>query len=1787
MEYNTLKQYNNLAFMLKERARGNAGITFIKKSNEEDFLSYSQLYDAAVKGLHFLQHKGMRAQDELVFQVDDNRSFIITFWACILGGIIPVPLSIGKNDDHRQKLFNVWPVLNNPFLVIAQEHLHALNAFAGSKGAAMLNRVIEVEGVLSATEQGNLYEADENDIAFIQFSSGSTGNPKGVVLSHKNLITNIYDISTAAAYSANDSTISWMPLTHDMGLIGFHLNPMFAGMHQYIISTADFVRNPALWMEKTSQHKITVLCSPNFGYKFLLKHCEDGQEYNWDLSHVRILYNGAEPISVSLALEFLRKFSKYGLKRSAMCPVYGLAEASLAVSISGLQDEMISINADRNKLNFGDRIALASEDGGVSFVNVGVAIEHCALRIADAGNIAVADGIIGHIQIKGDNVTRGYYNNEAATSKAITPDGWLDTGDLGFMHQHALYITGRAKDIIFVNGQNFYPHDIERVAEAVEGIELNKIAVAGFFNPDTQKEETIAFVFHRGTAETFVPVVRALRSFINTSVGFELDHIIPVTNIPRTTSGKLQRFRLLEQFREGQFNEVVAELSQLLETVPSHIAASILNDDERKLLRIWGHVLRTKHPDAERNFFEQGGNSLKAAELAMAAAKEFGVELPVEVIYEKQSLREMAVEIKNASQNKYTSIPKAPASDYYSITPSQEQLYYNWKLNPGSTAYNIPVAFTVDGSLNADRLEACIKKLVDRYDALRISFHADKPLMKVHETIDFKLEHGRPEVTLFDLTAAPLFRIKLFENILFTDFHHIISDGISVYNFISDLLSLYAGNEPSPLKINYTDYACWTNDGQHAGEEYWLQQLDGELPVLELPTDFKRPVLFNPEGKKLEFSIDAGTTKQLKQLAAANNVTLHVLMFTFYNILLSKYSSQEDIIVGIPVSGRRHPDLQGMFGMFVNNLAIRTAVKGTFEELLQKQKENVANALANQDHTFGHLVNKLAAKRDISRNPIFDTMFVYQNMGFPEAGALNLKRHFFDPGFSKFDISLEIFEEADSLKYYFEYCTHLFKEETILQFQRHFNNLVKDLSLLNEAERDEYIYSFNATSEDYPKGKTIHQLFEEQAERTPDVIALEWDNNTLTYSELNTKANALAADLKAKGIGRNTIVGVLLERSPELVISLLGILKAGGAYLPMDIDLPKERIASLIETSKCKFVIDKDYQITSATEIEDTAAPSDLAYVLYTSGTTGLPKGVMIEHRPVVNYITWAAKNYIRQLPAAFPLFTSISFDLTVTSIFTPLLTGGKIVIYKENGSDLLIDRIIAENKVDIIKLTPSHLKLLSEAPLHRSKVKAFIVGGENLETTVAQKIHDKFGGNIEIFNEYGPTEATVGCMIYKFNPADELAYVPIGIPAANTQIYILDKELEPVPASVIGEMYISGDGLARGYLFNEEMTQQKFIANPFIPGARMYKTGDMAKRLPGGQIIFLGRKDQQVKISGYRIELAEIENHLTTHPAVDEAVVTVRNGKFICAYYKLIEDVDAATLRHYLAQRLPHYMIPVHFVSIPEIPLNKNGKRDLTSLPDPVIVKENLLPRDQIEALSLEIWKQVLGQDQLSITDNFFELGGDSIKALQITSRLFEKGIALNVKDVLTYHTIEQISVHAKIVQNTHSQELCEGIKPVTPIESWFFAQQFEEPGYYNQSIRLQLNKKIDKQQLETAFTKLIRHHDGLRLNYNGQLFYNNNHLQQPFVITNEINGNFNLATDLLIRAAIMDDQLFIIAHHLIIDGISWRILLEDLRAAYNNQPLPQKTASLVQWQKALAETALTEKEVNYWKAS
>lgn len=1876
----------NLISVLAGRCEENVGVTFIGGSGQEDFLSYNNLYVAALKVLSVLQDSGLKPRDELIFQVNDNKAFIQIFWGCILGGIIPVPLSVGRNHDHRHKLFKVIPVLTNPYLVTSSDNFLSVTEFAEKNGlddtlSILRDKFIDEANLLTSIALGKIVHAQPGDIAFIQFSSGSTGIPKGVVLTHQNLIANMRAISKAADYSAVDSMISWMPLTHDMGLIGFHLNPLFCGINHYLIPTQLFVRNPSIWFAKATQHKVSILCSPNFGYRYMLKHCHEPAQLGWDLSHVRVLYNGAEPISEKICAEFSTHYSRFGLPSYAMRPVYGLAEATLAVSISELDNEVMSVSLDRSNLNLGDRVIETDPASGVSFVNVGNPIDECSLRIADEDDLNLQDEYIGHVQIKGTNVTAGYYNNEFESRKIIR-QGWLDTGDLGFIKDGSLYIVGRCKDVIFSNGQNFYPHDIERVAENVPGIELNKIAVAGYHNFETQQQDVVAFVLSRVPIDQFIPLAISLRTCINEYIGLDIGKILPVSDIPKTTSGKLQRFKLLEQFRAGKFMEVEKELELAWKAIEARDQAEEhhpINETEQKLLKIWRKVLGNESLNVLQNFFEVGGHSLKAAELSMMMVKEFGVELPLQTLYEKQNVRSIAAEMSTLERQNCIPIQTDSLQTIYSASSSQRRLYYKWATDELSIAYNIPFALRLDGVLDFRKMESSVRKLISLYDSLRMSFRlVNEPVFEVHNTVDFFLEieplNGselndklKSLVQPFDLSSFPLFRIKVIRlavdaHVLFFDFHHIIIDGVSIFKLVDTLFRIYYQKEVKQSRVGYKDFIAWErellkSESLDLQKSYWRQQLSGNLPRLDMPLDFSRPPVFSEQGEKIEFRIPPELIIELRRFASENRCTLNVLMFVIYNVLLSKYTGQDEIIVGIATAGRRHPDLNDVVGMFVNNLPIRSVLGGdeTFVQILDKIKRNFAAALKNQDCPFDELVSLVDEKRNVSRNPIFDTMFVYQDATLLDPllnAEVRTSSYFFDPGFSKFDISMEIVEEADFMVCHIEYPSTLFKKETIVRLYDHYihlsdslmHSLHKPLSEVPLVTQKEYVHQvqvFNQTLEHFADLKAMHDLIADQVQKTPNDIAVEDEGVSITYHELNERANGISRFLKEKGISSGSVVGIFMARSHELVAAILGVLKSGACYLPLDVTLPQERMKYLISNSSSKIVITSKnflHQIERTVPVETmpiediptTTHPddklgnlsdlSDLAYVIYTSGTTGLPKGVMVEHRSLVNYIKWAASAYFQKNDRpCFPLFTSISVDLTVTSIFLPLITGGKIVVYRESNG-VLIEDVVNDNKVTAVKLTPSHLKILTASRSVKfagSRAKTFIVGGEILEKSVAYDTYRNFSPAVSIYNEYGPTEATVGCMIHKFQPNEIGDSVPIGIPIANTQIYVLDRFLKPVPYGVFGEIYISGEPLARGYLSDSALTSAKFINNPFSGSGKMYKTGDVARFLSNCVLEYFGRFDQQVKINGYRIELSEIENCLKQYPGMIQVVVTLISDKNsrenLCAYYKRSRAVSEVSLRKYLAGKLPHYMIPVFFVKIDQIPITANGKIDHKALPVPKRrrVSGKSLPAGVVETTLATVWKEVFGTDDIVITSNFFELGGDSIKAVQIVSQLQERNISLNVKDILLYHTIEQISLHAKAAESVseYEQREIKGERNLTPIEAWLFSQRFKNYSHYNQSILLRLKRKVDPSLLGRSFERLIRHHDGLRVNYDfdrNVLFYNDVHLDVRFPVEVVVEGSleeigdrikskFDVTDNLLIKCAIIKDNihsqlLIITAHHLVVDGVSWRILLNDLNYIYKSLEskyevkLPRKTASGLDWSKALLKYSCSD-ELNHEK--
>jgi amino acid adenylation domain-containing protein len=908
----------------------------------------------------------------------------------------------------------------------------------------------------------------------------------------------------------------------------------------------------------------------------------------------------------------------------------------------------------------------------------------------------------------------------------------------------------------------------------------------------------------------------------------------------------------------------------------------------------------------------------------------------------------------------------------------------------------------------------------------------------------------------FDLRRGPpiragLLRLGAQEHILLLTMHHIVFDGWSEGVLFQELAVLYesfSAGQPAPLSelpIQYADFAVWQRqwfreeifDSQLA---YWKKQLAGAA-VLELPTDHPRPSVQTFRGSKQFFSLSRALTGRLKALGRAQGTTLFMTLLAAFQTLLHRYAAQDDILVGAPVAGRNRTDVEGLIGFFINTVVLRTDFSGdpSFRELLGRVRKVALDAYAHQDLPFEKLVEALHPQRNSSRSPLFQVMFAFQNAPgtAPSFAGLTVTSLNVESETAIFDLSLLMVEDANSLKATLEYNTGLFDAATISRMRDHFQILLESiaanpeqrlshLSMLTEAERQQLLVEWNDTKKDYPQDKCIHELFEAQVERSPDAAAVVFQSRELTYRELNRRANQLARYLRKLGVGPDVVVGVCMERSIDMVVGLLAILKAGGAYMPIDPDYPKDRAAFMLADAAAAILLSQQRLIERLPRQSVTAIPLDteweaiahesgenpasgvtagnLAYVIFTSGSTGMPKGAMNTHRGICNRLLWMQETYELTATDRVLQKTPFSFDVSVWEFFWPLLTGACLVVALPGGhrDSAYLVKLIAEQKITTLHFVPSMLQVfLGEEGLDTLRcLRRVICSGEALPFELQERFFSRLGA--ELHNLYGPTEASVDVSFWACKRESHRRSVPIGRPIANTEIHLLDSHLQPVPVGVPGELYIRGDGVARGYLNRPELTAEKFVPNPVgnDPGARLYKTGDLARRLPDGNIEFLGRTDDQVKIRGFRIELGEIETALGQHPAIRETVVLAREdapGEKRLAAYIVAPQQSASSisdLRGFLAEKLPEHMVPSVFVFLDALPLTSNGKIDRRNLPAPDQSRpeqENpfVAPRTSVEELLARIWGEVLELEQVGIHDNFFTLGGHSLLLTQIVARI------------------------------------------------------------------------------------------------------------------------------------------------------------------------------------------------------
>lgn len=1219
------------------------------------------------------------------------------------------------------------------------------------------------------------------------------------------------------------------------------------------------------------------------------------------------------------------------------------------------------------------------------------------------------------------------------------------TGDYGyFLPDGNIMFVGRIDNQVKINGHRIELQEINNIVQSYNSINKSISIV--------DKKHIICYF----TADKSINI-SLLKDFLKKSLPYYMVpfKLVQLSAFPMTPNGKINTKELLNMLDYEKSNSI---------KLPT-------NNTEHTIYKLFSDLLNINSFSVTDNFFELGGDSLSAIKLSLELSNIFTKDVSVQDIFTNPSVELLSNHIKALSPSTETIGIEKNNADSSLASSAQRRIYFASTIaGETSILYNTPGGVIFDKPLNTKKLESCINKLINRHESLRTKFDVkdNEIVQTVVEKIDFKLEVLEKAIDVsslndefnnfikpFDLSKAPLFRLKYINlsdgnSALFIDMHHIISDGTSLTIFVEELCKLYNEEDLTPLNITYKDFANYENTKLKNGsfkeaEDFWVNQFKDDIPVLNMPTTYSRPSVKTYSGSKIHSKIDFETTKKINTLSKKLGITPYMLLLSVYYILLSKYTAQEDIIVGTPVVGRDTPELYNIIGMFVNSLPIRAKIDFTlsFKEFLNNIKDICLKDFKYQDYPFDELVDKLNIPRDTSRTPLFDTMFIYQNNGIPQINFKDIKSRYYipDTNISKFDLSLEIIPIDNELQLSFEYCTKLFEKSFIENFANHYSNILhvvldnldiklSSIDMLSEKERNTILYDFNNTKMDYPKEKTISQLFEEQVERTPDNIAVVFEDKKLTYKELNEKSNSLAHYLRNSGISRNDIVGIMMNRSLEMIISIIAVLKSGGAYLLIDNNLPSDRVEYMLNNCNTKLLIlDYDYKVNFVNKINpsDMAltnsidnldivnSPNDSFAIIYTSGSTGKPKGVLLHHTGIINLAFSFDKLMDFSVLKNQLGFSSVSFDMFAVELFCSILLGRTLFLLNEEElkNPSKISKKIIDNNIDFLITTPTKIELLlsnSETAKSLKILKGFQLGGEVLSPSLYKKISSCT--NAKIYNGYGPTEITACCSNKLVTASDD---INIGTPNPNVQIYILDKFLIPCPIGVPGEIFVSGVGVSNGYINDSVKTSAAFLKNAFLNG-NMYRTGDIGKFNKTGEIEYIGRNDFQIKLRGLRIELSEIEKQFLSIDYITNCVVLADKTKtYLKAFFTATDELNIPAIRKQLLEKLPKYMVPNYIFQIDSIPITSNGKIDRKKLDEYKceIIDNNttyIEPETETQKLFCSIWEDIL-KTKVGIDNDLFELGADSLSAIKFKVEALNNNIDIPYADIFKYKTIRKLS--------------------------------------------------------------------------------------------------------------------------------------------------------------------------------
>ncbi|MQY09519.1 non-ribosomal peptide synthetase [Actinomadura macrotermitis] len=1497
---------------------------------------------------------------------------------------------------------------------------------------------------------------------------------------------------------------------------------------------------------------------------------------------------------------------------------------------------------------------------------VGAPYRNTRAYVLDAALQPVPPGLPGELYLAGGQLARGYLGRPGLTAERFVADPFgapgdrmYRTGDLvRWTGKGTIEYLGRVDDQVKIRGFRVEPGEIENVLGRYDGV------------------AHAAVVVHDGRLAAYVvPATVDVAGLRRYAAAHLPDYMVPSITVlealPLTVNGKLDR-------RALPAPDAAATVSR-----------APRSPQEEILCGLFAEILGVARVGVDDGFFDLGGDSLVATRLISRIRSTLGVELPVRALFEAPTVAGLAERVARASGTARPPLVRADRPETVPLSYAQQRLWFLNRFEGPSATFNMPVALRLNGRLDRDALQAALGDVVARHEPLRTVFPdaAGTPRQLVLDAAS-----ARPAITVvhtdeaslpmelaavvgqgFDLSVEPPLRVRLFDlgddtQVLTLVLHHIAGDGWSMAPLARDVILAYAaraeGQAPqwAPLPVQYADYALWQRELFGAEDDpeslisqqiaYWKKTLAGLPDQLELPADRPRPTEASYRGATLAFELDADLHAGLLTLARESGASLFMVMQAAYAALLTRLGAGTDIPIGSPIAGRTDEALDDLVGMFVNMLVLRTDTSGdpTFRDLIARVKETDLAAYAHQDLPFERLVEVVNPARSMARHPLFQVVLSFQNN--PEAklelDGLSGGAEPLGSGVAKYDLSLYLEERQGGngapagIEAGLEYALDLFDADTARSIADRFERLVRELvdapdapigtaDILDRAERRTLLRKWaGGSAVGKAERTTIPALFEAQAAARPDAPAVTFEDRTLTYGEVNERANRLARHLVAQGAGPERFVALALPRSAELVVAILAVLKTGAAYVPIDPDYPADRIAYMLDDAKPVLTVDSvevdgDYAGTDLTDADRLAplTPDNPAYVIYTSGSTGRPKGVVIPHQNAVRLLRSTEQWFDFGPDDVWTLFHSYAFDFSVWELWGPLLYGGRLVVVpfltSRSPEDFL--RLLAAEKVTVLNQTPSAFYQLMAAdrdnPGQDLALRYIVFGGEALELG---RLDDWYSRHAEdaptLVNMYGITETTVHVSYVALDRA-YAATAPgsvIGVGIPDLKVYVLDDRLEPVPAGVVGELYVAGDGLARGYLNRPDLTADRFVADPHgKPGTRMYRTGDLGRWLKAGRsdgvgwsgemgrLEYLGRADQQVQLRGFRIELGEIESALARHDSVSDVAVVVRDEKLIA--YAVGTGIDSGELRRFVNETLPDYMVPAVVVPLDALPLTSNGKLDRKALPAPDFGAKvsSRAPRTSEEETLAGLFAEVLGLERVGVDDGFFDLGGDSIIAIQLVSRARQSGLVISPREVFQHQTVEELAAIAQPVgegEQIEAEPPGAGVGPVpaTPIMRWF--QKLHGPvDGYSQRMLLQVPPGLDLDALTRALQTVLDHHDMLRLRYDGAGF----EVAEPGTVdaaalVRRVDGidhatlraeslaarrRLDPAAGTMVQLVWFDagpdtsGRLLLTAHHLVVDGVSWRIVLPDLVTAWAGQEPQPVGTSFRRWAQRLAAEA------------